>query len=194
MAAPRLVMLTRYPEPGAAKTRLIGALGAAGAADLHRRLAERTAAAMRASGLPGEIRGTGAPPEAFRRWLGDGFVHADQGDGDLGARMRRAADPAPAILIGADCPEIDAARLRRAAAALDEAPVVIGPAEDGGYWLIGLARPAGFLFDGMAWGTAQVLSETLARLAARGISPALLETLADCDRPEDLARWPDLVA
>jgi glycosyltransferase A (GT-A) superfamily protein (DUF2064 family) len=69
---------------------------------------------------------------------------------------------------------------------------VVGPAEDGGYWALGLNEPCDFLFNAMPWGTDQVLQLTTDRLRERGISPALLPTLADCDRPEDLARWPDL--
>ena len=71
---------------------------------------------------------------------------------------------------------------------------VIGPAEDGGYYLLGFSQPVPFLFSAMPWGTAGVLDETLARLRQRHIAPRLLDMLADCDLPEDLARWPDLAA
>lgn len=185
----RVALFTRWPEPGRAKTRLIPALGAAGAADVHRRLTERAVAACRASGFPVEIRFTGAPESAFEGWLGSTDRLVEQGDGDLGARLSRAAATTPVLLVGADIPDLSGERLRAAATALETAPVVIGPAEDGGYWLLGLAMPFPDLFDRMAWGTATVYADTVAKLA---FPPAVLETLADLDRPEDLARWPHL--
>lgn len=191
-AAPRLVLFTRYPAPGEAKTRLIPMLGAAGAADLHRRMTERSVAAMRASGLPMEIRTTGAEPAAFSAWLGDDLTIVEQGEGDLGARLGRAAQQAPVILLGADTPDLSGAHLLQAADALTHNAAAIGPARDGGYWLLGIARPMPFLFADMPWSTEQVCRLTLERLAAHGIAPTKLETLADVDRPEDLARWPDL--
>jgi len=98
------------------------------------------------------------------------------------------------LFIGADIPDLAAAHLLQAAAALRVAPAVIGPAEDGGYYLLGLRDPMPFLFDDMPWGADQVFGLTVGRLAARGISPALLPELADLDRPEDLPRWPGLLA
>ncbi|WP_211257528.1 TIGR04282 family arsenosugar biosynthesis glycosyltransferase [Muricoccus aerilatus] len=190
--APRVALFARFPEPGRAKTRLIPTLGAEGAAALHRRLTERALSALRASGLPFELRHTGAAPEAFRAWLGEEVPLAEQGEGDLGARMAWAAADAPAILVGADLPDLLPRHLIAAAAALESHPAVIGPAEDGGYWLLGLREPMPSLFEPMAWGTETVFAETMTRFAAGGVTPALLETLADLDRPEDLARWPEL--
>ncbi|MCA1661292.1 MAG: TIGR04282 family arsenosugar biosynthesis glycosyltransferase [Novosphingobium sp.] len=188
----RVVLFTRYPEPGRAKTRLIPAIGAAGAAAVQRRMTERTVAAVRESGLPLEIRGTGAPRGAFVEWLGIEAV-ADQGEGDLGARLARAGPPYPTVFVGADAPDVTPALLREAAEALTRASAVIGPAQDGGYWLLGLARAVPEVFEGIEWSTGAVLGQTLARLAAAGIDPVVLAELADCDRPEDLARWPDLI-
>jgi glycosyltransferase A (GT-A) superfamily protein (DUF2064 family) len=113
----------------------------------------------------------------------------DQGDGDLGARLARAAAEPPVLLLGADVPDVSPALLQAAAAALADHPLVIGPAEDGGYWLLGLAEPMPQLFGGVAWGTDTVFAETRARAP---VAPALLPMLADLDRPEDLARWPGL--
>lgn len=189
----RLVLFTRFPEPGKAKTRLIPALGAEGASALHRRLTERNLAAARATGLPVEVRLTGAPPAAFADWLGEGLTLVDQGGGDLGERLRRAAPPYPVLFIGSDLPDLSAEHLVEAARLLQQQEVVVGPAEDGGYWALGLARRADFLFEAMPWGSDQVLGTTLRRLGEHGITPALLPTLADCDRPEDLALWPDLL-
>jgi hypothetical protein len=188
---PRLVLFARYPTPGRAKTRLIPALGPAGAAELHRRLTERTLATLRATGLAVEIRTTGAPTSAFRRWLG-AVDCVPQGSGHLGARMRRAAAEGPAILVGADVPDLAPRHLLAAAEALNQQPVVIGPAADGGYYLIGTRAPLPWLFAPMAWGSATVRATTLDRLARRGVAATLLEPLSDLDTPDDLARWPGL--
>lgn len=191
---PRLVIFTRFPEPGRAKTRLIPALGATGAAQLHRRLTEQTVAAARASGLAVEVRTTGAPPSDFAGWLGDDLTIVDQGEGDLGARLKRAVPPTPVLFIGSDLPDLTAAHLGDAAQRMLTDRAVIGPAEDGGYWALGLNAACDPLFEDMPWGSDRVFEITLLRLRDAGIEPAMLPTLADCDRPEDLARWPMLAA
>ncbi|WP_242140636.1 TIGR04282 family arsenosugar biosynthesis glycosyltransferase [Sphingomonas sp. TREG-RG-20F-R18-01] len=191
MAIPRVVLFTRYPEPGRAKTRLIPALGPEGAAALHRRLTEHTLAAVRASDLPHELRVTGAPPDAFLEWLGPVEI-ADQGEGDLGERLERAGPPYPTLFIGADAPDLSADLLVQASQALLNRTAVIGPAEDGGYWLLGLAQPITGIFRDIAWSSDRVFNQTISRLAATGVTPELLPRLSDCDRPEDLERWPGL--
>ena len=191
--SPRVVVFARFPTPGEAKTRLIPAIGAERAAALHRRLVERTLAAVRASGLRYELRTTGADADAFAAWLGPAPL-VDQGGGDLGARLERAGPPYPTLFIGADAPDLGPDHLRAAADALGRAPAVIGPAEDGGYWLLGLARPVAGVFEGIDWGTGAVAAQTIARLQGAGIEPERLPPLADLDRPEDLARWPELMA
>lgn len=196
MVRPRLALFTRYPEPGVAKTRLIPALGATGAAALHKRLTERTVAVLRAAAPADaiEIHFTGASDAAFRAWLGDDLHYVAQPEGDLTQRLVSALAPAPVIFLGADTPDLSAAHVRAAIAALADHAVVIGPADDGGYYLIGMAEADDFLLTDIAWSTPAVRPETLRRCAARGIAPVLLEALADCDRPEDLARWPWLAA
>lgn len=190
---PRVAVFARYPTPGQAKTRLIPALGAEGAAVLHRRLVEATLAVVRCSGLPFELRTTGASAAQFHAWLGP-LDCADQGEGGLGERLQRAATSYPILYIGADAPDLTAEHLRTAAAALASVSAVIGPAEDGGYWLLGLAQPTDRVFEGIDWGTGAVFAQTLARLRAAGVEPVLLPRLADLDRPEDLSRWPELIA
>lgn len=182
----RIAIFARYPTPGEAKTRLIPALGPAAAAALHAGLVEHTLAVVRASGLPYALHFTGAPQAAFRSWLGADVPLIPQAPGDLGQRL--AAVPAPCILIGADCPDLTPAHLQSAAAALAKGRPVIGPAEDGGYWLLALPTPNPHAFHNIAWGTSQVAAQTLPALK----NPQILETLADCDRPEDLPRWPHL--
>ena len=190
---PRIVLFTRWPEPGRAKTRLIPAIGAERAAALHRRLTELTLAAVQASGSPFEVRVTGAPTEAFRDWLGPVSI-VDQGAGDLGERLARAGPPYPTIFIGADAPDLSVELLRDAATVVMDGRATMGPAEDGGYWLLGLPRPVAGVFEGVDWSTDRVSAQTLERLRDAGISPEILPVLADCDRPEDLARWPGLTA
>lgn len=188
--APRLSIFARLPVPGEVKTRLIPALGAEGAARLYARLLAMTVGVARDSGLEFELRVTGGEPALFHAIYGADIAVVPQGKGDLGARMARV--DGPALIIGSDCPAMSAPLLKAAAAALTEREVVIGPATDGGYYLIGFTRPTPFLFADMAWSTANVFGETLARLAARQIAPAVLPELSDVDTAEDLARWPEL--
>jgi hypothetical protein len=190
-AQPGIVIFARWPEPGKVKTRLAGAFGDEGAAHIYRRLLDHTLAVARQSGLPVELRVTGAPLDAFKAEFGPGLTIAEQGQGDLGARLARVEPPA--LVIGSDLPALSPELLREAASALSSHDAVIGPARDGGYWLIGLRKPAPWLFTDMAWSTAQVLPETLARLEARAVTPALLPELGDIDTPEDLARWPEFL-
>ena len=105
--------------------------------------------------------------------------------------MKRAfQEPAgPAILIGTDCPTIEPTDLDEARSALEIHPVVIGPARDGGYWLIGLNAPCPALFEGINWSTESVLSDTLARATAAGLSYYILRELRDVDTEADWKKW-----
>jgi rSAM/selenodomain-associated transferase 1 len=176
-----------------AKTRLIPALGADGAAEVHRRLAERAVSAARDSGLAFDVRMAGGTPAGFKDWLG-GLTVVDQGEGDLGARMLRALAPGPAMIVGSDIPDLAPEHLVEAARLLGRHEVVLGPAHDGGYWLIGMREPLPRLFEEVEWGREGVLARTLANAAKLGIEPVLAATLHDLDRPEDLVRWPALIA
>ncbi len=193
----RILVFCKPPIPGEAKTRLIPALGAAGAAALHAELARATLARAVNSGLAPVDLWAGAQPEHtfFQR------LHADfecavlmqRGD-DLGARMAQAlettlADAAFAVLIGTDCPVLNENYLAQACAALaNGADAVLGPAEDGGYVLIGLSRFDPAVFSGVAWGTSAVLKQTRQRLVGLAWSVTELDTLWDLDRPNDLER------
>jgi uncharacterized protein len=189
---PEIAIFARWPEPGKAKTRLIPALGAEGAATLYARLLELTVREARTSGLPFHLRITGDDPARFREWLGDDLDVRDQGDGDLGEKLARV--PTPGLMIGSDCPGLTAALLRDAADALATHEAVIGPADDGGYWLLGLRDPCRDLFTEMAWSTPQVFPETMRRLDALGIAPYMLPELTDIDTGDDLEAWPELLA
>ena len=185
---PTLSIFCRWPEPGAAKTRLIPEYGADGAAAIYTKLLTHTIAVARQSGLPFELRVTGAPPARFRGLFGDDLRLVDQGDGNLTDRLCRV--PAPAIIIGSDCPGLTPALLREAREALDSETAVIGPAHDGGYYLIGIRERTPYAFTSMPWSTETVFAETMARFEARGMRPAVLPELSDVDVPADLKPWP----
>lgn len=189
-----IVVMAKAPLPGYAKTRLIPALGAEGAARLAHWLLDRTMAAALASGL-GTVELCAAPDTthaAIDTWGRRAGVRlADQGEGDLGARLARAFDRAlaahgPALLVGTDAPRLDAAVLRSAAAALQTHDAVFVPAHDGGYALVGLRRHAPPLFEGMPWSTPAVMARTRERLCEFGLSHAELAPLHDIDEPADL--------
>ena len=188
-----IIVFAKAPVARAAKTRLIPVLGADGAARLHERLIRRALDIAQAA-CPGAIELCCAPDATHLFFSGIGGVAlTEQGTGDLGARMHRALARAlraaeRAVLIGADCPALTPAYLREAIHALEEADVVLGPAADGGYVLVGARRVAPALFDGIAWGGSRVLDEQRACLRALGWRWSELATLWDVDRPEDLER------
>ncbi len=204
----RLVVLARWPAPGRCKRRLAaGGLGGERAAAIQRRLTLHTlASAAEASRLAGGrlelvLAVSGLGPGAARRWgrsLGLTRTVA-QGEGSLGTRLQRQVVRARregcrrVLLIGSDLPELAAADLLAALEALDDSPVVLGPAADGGYWLIGLGGSWPRLFAGLegpiGWGGSAVLAQTEAALAGCGLAWSLLPQRADLDRPADLARW-----
>jgi rSAM/selenodomain-associated transferase 1 len=194
MAPSRIVIFAKAPVPGAAKTRLIPALGAEGAARLAARmLAETVAAAVAAELGQPELCATPAPEShEWATFHPTGVRMTDQGTGDLGERLARAASRVLAagervLLIGTDCPALDAARLRAAAQRLDTHDAVIHPTHDGGYALLGLRRFDPLLFSGIAWSTASVAAETIAQVRKLGWSLHIGDTLHDIDDPEDLA-------
>jgi len=175
-----------------AKTRLIPVVCASAPAALHRRLTEPALDARRGNGLQIEVRASGVPLPRFREWLCDEPRLVDQGGGDLGAGLLRAAGP-PVVLFGTDIPDPLSACLQAPASALEDALMVSDPAEDGGSYMFGLRRLMPSLFRTMPWGTEQGLVTDAEQLSGRGAAPAPLPTLADLDRPEDLASWPELM-
>ena len=189
----RVIVFAKAPVPGSAKTRLIPALGAAGAARFHARLVERALGTACAASL-GPVELCCAPnrshpffAECAARF---GVALTDQGAGDLGERMHRAlAAGLPAVLIGADCPAMTPDYLRQAADALSAGQdVALGPAEDGGYVLIAANRIRPDAFARIGWGGPDVMEEQRARLRAIGWLWTELAPLWDVDRPEDLER------
>lgn len=194
-----LIVFAKAPVAGLAKTRLIPALGAEGAAALAARLLRHTLAQGAAAGF-GALELCATPdathPALVAAAREHGAALATQGEGDLGARMQRAlgrrlAAHARVLLIGTDAPALDAAVLHQAATALATHDAVFVPALDGGYALVGLSAHAPErLFAGIAWSTPQVMTTTLERVAELGLRTALLAPLPDIDEPADLIHLP----
>lgn len=199
----RLILFARFPVVGKVKTRLIPALGADGAAALHRRLVLRTLRTAhtlcQSRGVELEIRFAGDNANEMQHWLGDGWPCRSQCEGDLGQRMAGAYDDSfregslATVIIGSDCPSLTPEILWEAFESLRAQPAVFGPATDGGYYLIGLNRPRPELFQGIVWGTETVLTRSVEILNRFGITPRMLPHLDDIDRPEDVPRWSSLV-
>ncbi len=186
-----LILFARQPVAGQVKTRLESALGIEGTLALYRRMLEKQITLIN--------RFTKAN---IQLWVdGDtghedfsvfkGLVFKQSGD-DLGLRMSHALDHAlsqhdNAILIGCDCPQYSHDYFERAFLALEEgADMVLGPAVDGGYVLVGLRRSQQEIFQGIEWGSAEVMKQTRERIKALGVQCHELETLHDIDEPQDL--------
>ncbi len=194
-----VLVFTRIPQVARVKTRLIPALGAEGAAEVHARMMQhairqaKVVAAWRDAMF--EIRFTNGHESSMRRWLTEDVPLKPQIEGDLGDRLRCAIEEAfrdglqRVIAIGTDCPELDAARMSVALDALHRRDVVLGPALDGGYYLIGVRRHVPELFHGIDWGTDKVAEQTRERIDAAGLTLTELQPLGDVDEPDDLHRW-----
>jgi len=200
----RLIVFTRFPEPGKTKTRLIPALGPEGAARLQRQMTEHilaTAAKVSSrAGLTTEVRYEGGNTGLMQEWLGSQFSYRPQGPGDLGRRMALAFEQAfrdskkAAVIVGSDIPGISAGIIQQAFEGLQKKDLVLGPARDGGYYLIGMkntipAATRARLFEGINWGTGDVLSQTSETARELGLRFILLESLVDVDCPVDLDHW-----
>lgn len=193
-AVPSIAVFARAPVAGAVKTRLIPRLGAEGALGLHRQLVESALFRARDAAL-GEvtlwIAGDAEHPEVQACVRRQRVKLAVQRGADLGARMHAALDttlaaqPGGCLLIGTDCPALSSQHLQRAARLLADHDVVLGPAHDGGYVLIGLKAPQPALFEGIAWGSDAVLAATRARIGAAGLRCAELDPLPDLDTAAD---------
>ena len=195
----RLVIFAKAPLAGVAKTRLIPALGAVGAADLARRMLSHTLAQALAAGAQA-VELCMSPASSDPAWQGvalpQAVEHSDQGNGDLGARMGRAMERAlaqqqgPVLLMGTDCPALSAAHILEAGRQLEHHDAVLIPVADGGYVLIGLRAPCPGLFTDMPWSTPVVAFETLRRMACLDWRVWQGPLLHDMDEPSDLAHLP----
>ncbi|HTD85437.1 MAG TPA: TIGR04282 family arsenosugar biosynthesis glycosyltransferase [Candidatus Binatia bacterium] len=188
-----MIILVKAPRPGTVKTRL--RLGAAAECAAYQRLAQTVLHQM-APFHAVELRfsPSDAEPE-IRMWLQDGWTAAPQGGGHIGQRMQSAFTDAFAtgtkrvVIIGSDCPYLNGDDIHAAWNALKSADLVLGPAEDGGYWLIGLRQNQPALFANMPWSSNEVFSETIARAKALGLKTFLLRTLSDVDTREDWEKF-----
>jgi rSAM/selenodomain-associated transferase 1 len=198
MSETRIILFAKAPQPGLAKTRLIPALGAEGAAALARRMLETTLKrALGAQVGPVELRVT--PAISDSSWcdipIPDGVEIRAQGEGDLGARLARATQSglelSPAVmLIGCDCPDLDSTALRQAAQTLQGVDVVIHPTADGGYALLGLRRFHPRLFGDIPWSTNRVAHRTIQEVSVLQWSLHVAAMFNDIDEPADLGRLP----
>lgn len=188
----RVVMMLKAPLEGYAKTRLASSIGDQGAQDAYEELLKVIFDSL--EGLPDmELR---VSPKESLNWAQSMCRRPDwsvqwQGDGNLGERLERAAREtlvhhSAVVLIGADCPYIEPQDIAQAFASLETHEAVIGPARDGGYWLLGLKRPFPDLFTRMPWSTHQVFQETVNRFERKGVPYQTLRLLEDVD---ELSAW-----
>lgn len=192
-----LQQFAKAPEPGRVKTRMLPQLSALEACALHEELVRWTCGTLLDSALGAvELWVAGDPAHALFldcASLGQLTLRRQAG-ADLGMRMQYALNDGLAradrvLLVGSDCPGLAAPYLLEALRALDDADLVLGPALDGGYVLIGAKRPVDAVFVDIGWGGSRVLADTLARALAAGMTVQQLEALQDIDRPEDLGHW-----
>uniref|UniRef100_A0A7S1T617 Glycosyltransferase n=1 Tax=Compsopogon caeruleus TaxID=31354 RepID=A0A7S1T617_9RHOD len=219
-----LLIFTKYPTPGFAKTRLIPLLGPDGAAQVSRAMTERICRAARRFRQQAQEQGNGLSPrdihvrvcyvvretdltsngsakhEIMKQWLGQDLEYVEQRGESLGERLRQAfADVEERsdqiIVVGSDIPGVSVEILTEACSAISHmADVVLGPAADGGYYLLGLRRSSFDLdlFTDISWSTEKVLEQTVSRIEKHSKILHRLETLVDIDRPEDYPVWIEL--
>jgi hypothetical protein len=193
----RVLVFARAPRAGHVKTRLAASIGAQAALDVYLQLCEiafsaATQVASTELWLDGDPADPGVAPWMARHGM---TLHRQDPAHDLGLRMRLALEQAlshgarRAVLIGSDCPFYDAAMLESAFAALDTAPMVFGPAWDGGYVLVGARERVAPAFEGIDWGSERVMAQTRSRLLEAGVAHAELSPTWDVDTDADLQRW-----
>jgi rSAM/selenodomain-associated transferase 1 len=195
MSREKLIVFVKAPRPGQVKTRIAQAIGPQAACDAYIALVKVLVGNLRALS---NVQMRFTPDDALAeisRWLQPAWTSAPQGQGDLGQRLVRAFRDAFAagaqrvIVIGSDSPDITQHDMEAAWSALESRDVVLGPAEDGGYWLIGLRSEHPTLFEDIPWSSSVVFEQTLARAKCAGLSTYLLRQLPDIDTAEDLHRF-----
>lgn len=197
--AERLIVFSRYPAPGKTKTRLASVLGPEAAARLQQEMAEhalrRARALVAERPVALEVHYQGGSERLMASWLGAEIRYYPQAGGGLGARMDNAFLEAfrtgaeKVVLVGTDCPGITPSILRSAFNLLGLFDLVLGPARDGGYYLIGLRKRVPEIFQDVPWGAATVGAQTLATARDLGLRAVTVDPLVDVDRPEDLPVW-----
>lgn len=194
----KLIVFSRYPVPVKTKTRLIPDIGPVSAADVHRKLAENIIEegkiVRERQGVNLVICYTGGNIRQMQTWLGNDLSYMEQENGDLGFRMFSAIERSlyegnrKVVLIGTDIPGPISGQIEKAFYALNEKDIVIGPAIDGGYWLIGMKQPHN-IFQGISWGKETVIRQTLKVAEQKRLSVELLDPVNDIDTVDDLSEW-----
>lgn len=190
----RLIIFVKAPRAGFVKTRLAALIGADTALETYQTLVEVLLHSLRS--IP-EVQLCFTPADAadeIAPWLRDGWTTASQADGGLGKRMHSAiADglcgARRVIIIGSDCPYVTPADIEKASEKLKDHDIVVGPANDGGYWLIGMNSAHPEVFEGINWSTESVLSETIDAAERAGCRLAKVRALSDIDTVPDLMRF-----
>ncbi len=193
-----IIIFLKAPIPGQVKTRLAKDIGDQAAAEVYQRLLSHTVSVV--SGLPADLiayhKGYNDPPALLRNQFS---AWVEQAAGDLGDRMISAFSSVfkmgykRVLLIGTDCPGINKGHLHQAFEELNDSDVCFGPADDGGYYLIGLKRPIPELFDDITWSTDMVLQSSLENAEKEKLSVSLIESLNDVDTATDLRSFPSFV-
>jgi hypothetical protein len=195
-----VILFTRYPHPGKCKTRLIPTLGGEGAAKVHRQLVAHNIATLSTfstlhANTTYHIYYDGASVQDMEQWLGKQILMKQHGN-NIGERMANALimelqTAENCLLVGSDCPDISPELLKEAFQALQQNDLILGPAYDGGYYLIGVNKSCKIeairqLFRGIHWGSDRVLQETRLRANELHFRVHLLQKLHDIDTPDDL--------
>jgi hypothetical protein len=198
MRSSHIIVFTRYPVPGMAKTRLIPLLGAERAATLQAQLTEQVVTIVKhfseSCNVPIEIRYDGGSELLMSQWLGSDLVYRRQKGVGLGVKMHRAFQEAfeegcaRVIVVGADVLGLNKPILQASVDLLDDHDLVLGPANDGGYYLLGLREPQPAIFENISWGSSNVLTETVERAGELDLNVGFVQTLDDVDRPEDILK------
>ena len=187
-----VLVFQRNEVLGKVKTRLAAGVGEEQAMEIYRYLLNKTYLALKEITVP--------VTTYFSEFIPENPIHSAENKqlqlgGDLGERMRNAfvahleSGMEKVVLIGTDCPSMEGTHILQAFEALEHSELVLGPARDGGYYLIGMKRRADFLFEGITWSSELVLSQTLTLAAEQGLRSSLLPILEDIDSPEDWERY-----
>ncbi len=188
LPAGRIVIMTKEPAAGRVKTRLAPALIDGGSERIHVALVEETIRRARSTGLPCTVSLSGDLSSPFADRLREaGLTVEPQASGDLGERLAAAlVGPGRRLVLGTDTPIFEPDWLLSAIHA--PAPVVLGPSDDGGYWMMALDAPCPGLFEGIPWSTDAVAATTMRRAADLGLAVTTAPTCYDIDEPADLQR------
>lgn len=196
-----IILFTRYPRPGECKTRLLSQYSAEEAADIHRQLVARSTQTITAylqhhKETTYHIYYTGASIKEMKEWLGEQYLFFPQKGENLGQRMAESLTETlkqnhKCLLMGSDCPALTPHILEQGFGALDRSDIILGPAHDGGYYLVGThnritSQQIASLFADIPWGTSDVLTTTLQRIQEMQLDGHLLPKLHDIDTPDDL--------